>query len=250
MEERTLVRRNGYRQKMPALIPRALADDLYGEIFGTLTSDRDRAIVALLVSSAARASELLGMNDTDIERHHPGTESIQFPPTIARAWQERLWTLPNGQARNDVHSILVVVRAFYLDIARWAAETPDVWAPRVARAPISDGDLRPFQKIKLRHRARMHARTRTLMPFLSKLVSSAHQSLVDATELLALAQAATPGSEFQALGQTYRRKPIPSRADVDGALAPVTVVCLDATEPKTINCRTLEDDAFLALGDH
>ena len=67
MEERTLVRRSGYRQKIPALIPRALADDLYGEIFGALTSDRDRAIVAFLVSSAARTSELLGMNDTDVD---------------------------------------------------------------------------------------------------------------------------------------------------------------------------------------
>jgi integrase len=67
MEERMPVRRGGYRQKMPALIPRALADDLYCEVFGALTSDRDRAIVALLVSSGARASELLGMNDVDVD---------------------------------------------------------------------------------------------------------------------------------------------------------------------------------------
>lgn len=67
MEEHMPVRRGGYRQKMPALIPRALADDLYSEVFGALTSDRDRAIVALLVSSGARASELLGMNDADVD---------------------------------------------------------------------------------------------------------------------------------------------------------------------------------------
>lgn len=67
MEERRPVRRSGYRQKMPALVPRALTDDLYREVFETLTSDRDRAIVALLVSSGARASELLGMNDADAD---------------------------------------------------------------------------------------------------------------------------------------------------------------------------------------
>jgi integrase len=190
------------------------------------------------------ATKLVGNFWADIERHHPGIDSIQLPPAIARAWQECLWTLPDGRARNDVHSILVIVRAFYLDIAHWAAEDPDVWAQWVARSPISDGDLRPFQKLKLRHRARMHTRTRTLMPFLPKLVSSAHQHLADATELLSRAQDASPGTEFQALGMAYRRKPIPPRADVDGACAPVKVVCLDAAEPKTINCRALENDAF------
>lgn len=65
--ERKPARRSGYRQKMPALIPRAIADDLYLEVFGALTSDRDRAIVALLVSSGARANELLGMDVTDVD---------------------------------------------------------------------------------------------------------------------------------------------------------------------------------------
>jgi integrase/recombinase XerD len=67
MEQRVPTRRGGYRQKTPALVPRAIPDDLYGEVFEALPSDRDRAIVALLVSSAARASELLGMNDTDVD---------------------------------------------------------------------------------------------------------------------------------------------------------------------------------------
>jgi integrase/recombinase XerD len=36
-------------------------------VFEALTSDRDRAIVALLVSSAARAGELLGMTTVDVD---------------------------------------------------------------------------------------------------------------------------------------------------------------------------------------
>ncbi|MFD8248165.1 tyrosine-type recombinase/integrase [Nocardia sp. NPDC059691] len=67
LEPRTPTRRGSYRQKTGALVPRAIPDELYEEVFGSLTSDRDRAIVALLVSSGARASELLGMTLTDVD---------------------------------------------------------------------------------------------------------------------------------------------------------------------------------------
>jgi integrase len=52
--------RGGYRQKAPQRLPRALSDELYERVFAALTSNRDRAIVSLLVSSGARAAELLG----------------------------------------------------------------------------------------------------------------------------------------------------------------------------------------------
>ncbi|TWP46028.1 tyrosine-type recombinase/integrase [Lentzea tibetensis] len=67
LEPRTPSRRGSYRQKTPELVPRAIPDDLYHEVFEALASDRDRAIVALLVSSAARATELLGMTATDVD---------------------------------------------------------------------------------------------------------------------------------------------------------------------------------------
>jgi site-specific recombinase XerC len=63
MEPWQPARRGSYRQKTEQRVPRAIPDELYDELFGVLCRDRDRdrAIVSLLVSSGARAAELLGM---------------------------------------------------------------------------------------------------------------------------------------------------------------------------------------------
>jgi integrase len=60
-------RRGSYRQKSEQRVPRALSDELYERVFAALTSNRDRAIVSLLVSSGARAQELLGMTGQDVD---------------------------------------------------------------------------------------------------------------------------------------------------------------------------------------
>jgi integrase len=60
-------RRAPYRQKEPESFPRGIADELWAEAFGALTSDRDRAILCLLVSSGARAGELLKMTPNDVD---------------------------------------------------------------------------------------------------------------------------------------------------------------------------------------
>lgn len=60
-------RRGRYRQKQPERVPRAIPDRLWEEVFDSLTSDRDRAIACLLVSSGARASEMLGMTGADVD---------------------------------------------------------------------------------------------------------------------------------------------------------------------------------------
>jgi integrase/recombinase XerD len=59
--------RGAYRQKTERRLPRAIPDRQYEELFATLTSDRDRAIVSLLVSSGARAGELLAMTGADLD---------------------------------------------------------------------------------------------------------------------------------------------------------------------------------------
>ena len=46
--------------------PRALPDDRWNELFAALRSNRDRAILALGISNAARASELLGVRGVDL----------------------------------------------------------------------------------------------------------------------------------------------------------------------------------------
>ena len=78
----------------------------------------------------------------DLEIHHPGIDSLHLAPQVAQAWKERLWPTsgtPTGSRcgrRVNYRSELVFVRAFYQDIARWAADDPARWAPWVAPCPI------------------------------------------------------------------------------------------------------------------
>ena len=60
-------RRAPLRQKVPHLEPRALSDRRWDELFAVLRCDRDRALLACYVSSAARASELLGIGLEDVD---------------------------------------------------------------------------------------------------------------------------------------------------------------------------------------
>jgi integrase/recombinase XerD len=56
-----------YNPKVPKRSPRAMPDQRWTELFTALTSNRDRAILALGVSTAARASELLGLRPVDLD---------------------------------------------------------------------------------------------------------------------------------------------------------------------------------------
>jgi integrase/recombinase XerD len=52
---------------VPKARPREIPDERWKELFGALRSNRDRAILALDVSSAARASEVLGIRGVDLD---------------------------------------------------------------------------------------------------------------------------------------------------------------------------------------
>ena len=56
-----------YNPKVPKRRPRALPDERWNELFAALRSNRDRAILALGISNAARASELLGVRGVDLD---------------------------------------------------------------------------------------------------------------------------------------------------------------------------------------
>lgn len=60
-------RRAAYRQRVPDLPPRAIPDEQWAALFDVLGSDRDRAMFTLLVSSGARAEELLGLHGQDVD---------------------------------------------------------------------------------------------------------------------------------------------------------------------------------------
>jgi len=57
---------------------------------------------------------------------------------------------------------LIRVRAFYLDIAQWAADDPARWGQWAVPCPIRDAGI-PFGKEKNRRKSRMDQRTRERM---------------------------------------------------------------------------------------
>jgi integrase/recombinase XerD len=56
-----------YNPKVPKRGPRAMPDERWNELFAGLRSNRDRAILALGISNAARAGELLGVRGVDLD---------------------------------------------------------------------------------------------------------------------------------------------------------------------------------------
>ena len=76
-----------YRPRVAQRIPRCIPDALFNQVFAELGSHRDRALVALWVSTAARASELLGARCSDVD---PGQQLV----TVVRKGSRSLQQLP------------------------------------------------------------------------------------------------------------------------------------------------------------
>ena len=112
MEPWTPGPRGSYRQKNKQRLPRALPDELYEQVFAALTSHRDRAIVSLLVSSGARAAELLGMTGQDVGW---GGQRVRL---LGKGTHHAQWVAASP--------------AFFLWLARYLAEQP----PRPPAAPL------------------------------------------------------------------------------------------------------------------
>ncbi|MEU4418577.1 tyrosine-type recombinase/integrase [Nocardia salmonicida] len=67
LEPKPVVRRARLRQRIPQAAPRSIPDSLWDELFDAMRNDRDRSLLLFYVSSAARASELLGIGAHDID---------------------------------------------------------------------------------------------------------------------------------------------------------------------------------------
>ena len=74
-----------YRPRVPKRIPRCIPDELFNQLFAELGSHRDRALVALWVSTGARASELLGARCGDVD---PGQQLVTVVRKGSRAVQQ------------------------------------------------------------------------------------------------------------------------------------------------------------------
>jgi site-specific recombinase XerD len=80
-------RRGRYRPRVVTRAPHCIPDDRFDALFAQLGSHRDRALVALWVSTGARASELLGVTAGDAD---PGQQLI----TVIRKGTRALQPLP------------------------------------------------------------------------------------------------------------------------------------------------------------
>ena len=152
----------------------------------------------------------------DLERHHPGIDSLRLAPEVAAGWKQRILVktrrsvtaagdiIETSAPRTAAAGALFTVRAFYLDIAQWAADDPARWAPWAAPCPIRDGEV-PHAKELSRRKARMDQRTRERLPALPVLAAAVGEERAASAARLAAASAARPGEYFTAGGQTLRR---------------------------------------------
>ena len=202
-------------------------------------------------SSTRKLAAYLGnMFWKDLERHHPGIDSLRLPAEVAEAWKQRLRTVSKtvdtdaGERhtvtveRVSYRQCLTPVRALYLDLAQWAIEDPARWARWIAPCPIGGEEIN--QRKLARHRkARMDTRTRERLPVLPELVRSVAERRRASQELLCSARQTRPGQSFTAAGQSLTRSTV-TRTTGDRVWAD------DPTTGKRRDLTTEEDIAFWA----
>ena len=203
---------------------------------------------AMDYGSLEQLARRLGMFWADLEAHHPGIDSLRLPAHVADGWKQRMRikqqtiTTAAGKTVVDAERIchrefLTPVRAFYLDLAQWAADDPARWGRWAAPCPV--GRAETIQGKVARHRkSRMDARTRERLPVLPVLVRSAARQHADARALLQSARDARPGSVIAAPGAALVR-----------SVTKTTAVSVWAGDPATGKRRNLsaeEDRAFWA----
>ncbi|MGX4690733.1 tyrosine-type recombinase/integrase [Streptomyces sp. JNUCC 63] len=193
---------------------------------------------------------LAGLFWADLERHHPGIESLRLPKEVSDAWKGRIAVktvsqrLADGSTvqvtspRTSAPSVKMSVRAFYLDIAHWALDEPERWGPWATPSPLSEADC-ATKRLEQEQKARSDQRTRERLPVLPVLIRTAARRLKEAKARLDAIDAAPLGSTVTVLGETFTLPQTTSRAD--GRPANV----LDA-EGNRRNLRAEEKQAFFA----
>lgn len=150
----------------------------------------------------------------DLEKHHPGIDSLRLSAEISTAWKARIATKtvrrrqPDGttaevtEPRATAPAIKQTVRAFYLDIGHWALDEPERWGRWAAPAPISEAEC-SVTKLEKRQKSRSDQRTRERLPVLPTLFRVAERRLKEARARLDALNAAPLGSSFTVLDETF-----------------------------------------------
>ena len=103
-----------YNPRLPKRRPRCMPDELWDELFEAMGCNRDRAVLAIAVSTGARAAELLGMHGADIDW---GNQLIRVIRKGTRAEQ---WLPASGDA-------FVWLRLYFSDIGGIVGAGDAVW---------------------------------------------------------------------------------------------------------------------------
>ncbi|MEV7471989.1 site-specific integrase [Streptomyces kronopolitis] len=160
------------------------------------------------------SANLVGLFWADLERHHPGIDSLQLSPEVRDGWKARVVEKtvrrrqPDGTVaevttpRISAPGVKLAVRAFYLDLAEWSLEEPERWGRWAAPSPLTEADC-DGKKAEKQQKARSGQRTRERLPVLPVLVRTANQRLADAKVRLDAVNAAAPGSTVTVLGETF-----------------------------------------------
>jgi integrase len=204
---------------------------------------------AIDYASLEQLGHRLGMFWADLERHHPGIDSLHLSAEVADAWKQRLQTkqqtitsAAGGKTVIDAERIchrefLTPVRAFYLDLAQWAVDDPGRWGRWAAPCPV--GRAETIQGKVQRHRkSRMDARTRERLPVLPVLVRCTARQHADAQALLQAARNTRPGDLITIPGAALVRSVTKTTA--------VSVWAGDVATGKRRNLTAEEDRAFWA----
>lgn len=151
----------------------------------------------------------------DLERHHPGIDTLRLSPENAAAWKQRIRTrvvrsktatgeiIETTVERDGATDVLITVRSFYLDLAQWALDDPARWGPWAVPSPIRAADIQ-HKTMKSRRKARMDQRTRDRLPVLPILVQAVDRERKTAAARLETARATRPGETFTVDGITLR----------------------------------------------
>jgi hypothetical protein len=202
---------------------------------------RERQPAVDYVTLSKLAGDLVRLFWTDLERHHPGIDSINLAPEVARAWRHRISYRPGPEgnlvSRADARSVMMTVRAFYLDIAQWALDEPHRWARWAVPCPVKETDCNRAKHDKL-VKSRMDQRTRERLPHLPALARALSQHRLASASLLEEARRARPGDIFSG-GQSWRRLPAPT------AYTGSIWACTPSGGPRTDLTRQ-ESEAFWA----
>ncbi len=116
-----------YRPRTPERVPRQIPDAMFDEVFARLPSHRDRALVAMWVSTGARAAELLGVTVGDLD---PGRSLV----TVIRKGSRALQQLP---ASPDAFVWLRLYQAQITGLAPSGADQPVWWTLRRPLHPLT-----------------------------------------------------------------------------------------------------------------